>query len=249
MARPNSTLMIGLGRWPGISFKASPLPEDAVSQIANLTDRSPTDSEWFAAMEQQRKALNSELGKFFAGEYDPDEFADALFVHILRGHAIATAAGRMRAGIHGSINMLDRQIAQFVGQEQSFFLSGFAQRLRDKEPRYWDAENEEWRMGMISGDLQMYASRYRGTANAAFEINSPDDAWFDWVNGIAEHCSDCLELAAESPHAKGELSVFPGDGGTKCIVKCKCHLRRRDGVTGFLPDPGVGAWVPDEDAA
>lgn len=239
-------LQENIGDIPGLTIKAVPISDDPLSLIASLTDRGPTDREWLAAVARLRTLLNSELGRFFAGTLSADQFGDAVFRQLIEGHAVSVAAGRMRAGVHGQLSTLDRQVALFHGEQQGPFLEGFVRRLNEKVPRYWDEEAGEWRRGMINRDLQMYASRYRGSANIAFEANSPDDAQFYWRLGPAEHCPDCLELAADSPYAKFELSVFPGDGGTVCLVNCKCWLQRADGVKGFPPDKGVGKWIPDQ---
>ena len=103
------------------------------------------------------------------------------------------------------------------------------------------------RQRAISRRAQMYNSRLRGTASIAFETNSPDGTSFVWKLGPAEHCEDCLDLAVRSPWMKGELPVFPGDGGTDCLVNCKCWLVRNDGLTSFPPDKGVGKAEVGED--
>ncbi|ARU40200.1 hypothetical protein CCB80_03220 [Armatimonadetes bacterium Uphvl-Ar1] len=234
-----------LGDFPGITIKVAPLDVDPYRIIAELTQRGPSDAEWMAFMAAARRSLNSNLGRFFQSKLSPDQFGDVVFTELLRAHAVAVAAGRQRAGILGALNELDKEVALFHGQQQGAYLEGFVRRLNEKSKRYWDEEKGEWKRGVINRDLQMYASRYRGSANIAFESNSPEGSEFYWRLGIAEHCPDCLELAAESPHTQGELPVFPGDGGTKCIVNCKCWLVRGDGVKAFEPDPGVGKYVED----
>jgi hypothetical protein len=50
----------------------------------------------------------------------------------------------------------------------------------------------------------------------------------DWMLSVAEHCDDCLALAAGSPYRPGELGQYPGDGGTQCRGNCQCFLVFRE---------------------
>lgn len=48
-----------------------------------------------------------------------------------------------------------------------------------------------------------------------------------WVLGVAEHCDDCLALAAEGWQPVGTFPI-PGDGSTQCLTNCQCHKEYRD---------------------
>ena len=45
-----------------------------------------------------------------------------------------------------------------------------------------------------------------------------------WTLHPAEHCVNCLELAAGSPYTKETLPTFPKRGDTQCLTNCKCTL-------------------------
>lgn len=215
---------------------------DPVAAFIQNMGEGLSQKEWDAFIQEIRVRLNRELGKVFRGTISPDQFGDAIYQHLLGAHSVSVAAGRQKAGVLGMLSDEDKQVGFFHATQQGQFIDGYVKRIKEKAARYWDEEKGEWKKGVMNRDLQMYASRLRGTASIAFEAYSPDDAQFNWKLGIAEHCEDCINLAADSPHMKGELPVFPGDGGTDCKTNCKCHLVRDDGVACYKPDPGVGRW-------
>lgn len=49
---------------------------------------------------------------------------------------------------------------------------------------------------------------------------------WDWVlDPMAfRHCPDCPVLAAGSPYTSETLPAIPGDGHTRCLDRCRCHL-------------------------
>lgn len=230
-----------------IEYKASLPDPDPIGAILAAGGRVSV-VQYLDAIGIFRSRLNGELKKFLAGEHEtPLQMMFAVFEHLGQGHLTMVCAGRKRAGITHSVQEADREVAIFHMQQQGAFLSGFLRDLEDQIPSLYDEEEGEWRVGAINRRLQMYASRLRGTANIAFEANSPDDAEFNWILGAAEHCEDCVELAGQNPWLKGELSVFPGDGGTVCLVNCKCTLlRSTDSWPGFSPDPGVGSGYSED---
>lgn len=46
----------------------------------------------------------------------------------------------------------------------------------------------------------------------------------NWVLHPAEHCGDCIELAANSPYTANTLPTLPGAGATQCRSNCQCTL-------------------------
>lgn len=53
-----------------------------------------------------------------------------------------------------------------------------------------------------------------------------------WVLGVAEHCPDCMDYAAEGWQPLGHFPA-PGEGATQCLTNCQCHKAYRN------PDTGV----------
>lgn len=48
-----------------------------------------------------------------------------------------------------------------------------------------------------------------------------------WQLNPAEHCEDCIELAAGGPYTAETLPTYPGAGETQCRGNCNCTLERR----------------------
>ena len=75
--------------------------------------------------------------------------------------------------------------------------------------------------------VSMYAQTLDGIEGNAWVEDQGDRVVIDWVLGVAEHCPDCLILAANSPYTKLSLPTTPRAGSTKCLSNCRCSLRRK----------------------
>jgi len=53
-----------------------------------------------------------------------------------------------------------------------------------------------------------------------------DGVLIHWELGhpIGDHCSDCLDIAANSPYTKETLPTVPKSGDTECLFNCLCRL-------------------------
>lgn len=80
-----------------------------------------------------------------------------------------------------------------------------------------------------------------------------------WKLSPAEHCIDCLTLAANSPYAKpgdgtidlDPLPTVPRRGDTQCISNCKCYLeyvKEDDPDTHYEPRARTGASIQPKPA-
>lgn len=94
------------------------------------------------------------------------------------------------------------------------------------------------------GDIQR-AKLYGGAVDAAgwlgmLAVQAPR-AEIDWVLSIAEHCTDCLALAAGGPYQRDELPTVPRNGDTRCLANCRCWLvvRTPRFVSTLAPRVGV----------
>ena len=114
----------------------------------------------------------------------------------------------------GDEEWLSRAAAEELGYARKFGAQAAADELR--MPRGQRAE--------------MYGQTLGGIATHAQVESLPDDARIDWVLGVAEHCEDCLMLAANSPYTKWNLPTTPRAGATVCLSKCKCKLRVKTGA-------------------
>ncbi len=81
------------------------------------------------------------------------------------------------------------------------------------------------------GPLKFRAVMYGGAAWATYwlvvEALAVEATEVRWMLTFAEHCDDCLELAARGWMSKAELHQVPGDGETECLVNCRCYLEFR----------------------
>lgn len=65
----------------------------------------------------------------------------------------------------------------------------------------------------------------RGVQRTAINAGAVEERWV--VNAAAEHCGDCLDLAAQGWQPVGTFPV-PCSGATQCRSNCKCHLEYRN---------------------
>lgn len=76
----------------------------------------------------------------------------------------------------------------------------------------------------ISRRAGMYARTLDGIGWNAKVSALPANARIIWKLGVAEHCEDCILLAANSPYTKWNLPTTPKAGATKCLSNCQCKL-------------------------
>ncbi len=97
---------------------------------------------------------------------------------------------------------------------------------------------QDFALAIVAGlSLAMALSRIMLYANAtqqsfwwAFAHSQGKGAKINWTLGIAEHCPDCVRLAANSPYTPLTLPTVPGAGHTECKSNCKCGLEFADAV-------------------
>lgn len=71
---------------------------------------------------------------------------------------------------------------------------------------------------------RMYGKTLKAMAWHGKVERQPDSVRIHWRLGKAEHCLDCISLAASGPYRKWNLPTTPGAGATKCLSNCKCRL-------------------------
>lgn len=92
-----------------------------------------------------------------------------------------------------------------------------------------DVKNNKLKLSRVKR-VGMYSQTLDGIGWHAQVESQPDNVRIDWVLGRAEHCDDCILLAANSPYTKFNLPTTPKVGGTVCLSNCKCKLRFKKGV-------------------
>jgi len=170
-----------------------------------------------------RNRLN-EAVEAYLREGDERAFGGRVLEALEDGYTKAVYLGRHRAGDIAPPENDDRLFAQYTLREQTPYLEGFISDLSDGD--YPEAK--------LRNRALSYVGRVLGVANEAFVLASDSDELFYWILGGNENnCGECPDRAKRSPYRKNELPGFPGDCSTKCLMNCKCHLVRSDGVSSF----------------
>lgn len=105
------------------------------------------------------------------------------------------------------------------------FSAGFYEDLLNKNPDYFDLENEIFDLDALNRRSSYYVLSLRGYANAVLKDNCPDDCDIYWETRAKESCIDCLRLKADSPYTKETLGPTPGDMTLTCNTGCQCYLK------------------------
>lgn len=160
------------------------------------------------------------------------EWQHRMLTTLAEAHAQAGYHGRQRAGDLAPFDADDARFGNLAAQEELPFLQAFAydvmgERYRDESGKL-DAER-------VTQRAEMYLSRLYGTANEALAL--VDGGLIYWVLGEPEtnHCTDCPELARNSPYFPGQLPTVPRGNQTICLGGCLCSLRTESGLVGFQP--------------
>jgi hypothetical protein len=190
----------------------------------------PSQADLDVMLTGKRGEVKDIVFRHVAGILPAESFEDEVRSVLIRGHAQAGYLGRRRAGDFAPYDADDTEFGRMIAEEQQEFLQGFVEELR--EGRY---EGEDGRplAEPILRRAQLYVERMRGSANEAFRLASLPKEQIEWRLGSADHCSQCLALAAGSPYATDVLRQVPRDDSTICRQNCACLLVRDDGVTAF----------------
>jgi hypothetical protein len=163
-----------------------------------------------------------------AHDADVERFGDR-FYHVLEQlHADATVYGRSRAGDLAPPDIDDRRFAEVVLKGEEFYLAKF---LDDLDLGRYVGEDGDLSERAVAARARMYLTKAKATANEAWALT--DGGPFTWVLGEAEHCGDCLDLAARSPYTIDTIPTYPRAGSTLCMFNCRCLLHGVRGTTSF----------------
>lgn len=194
--------------------------------------RRPSQASYSALERKTDRQLVNLTGRLADGKITLEKWQDRFLGVLEQRHSDAWTLGRQRAGDSAAQSQDDTQEGAAITDGEARFLQRFADDIAEgryaREDGTLDKEKLQKRAGF-------YAKRLLGSCNEAFVTHSDPDATFDWVMGSAEHCDDCPALAAGSPYSADVLWTFPRSGATQCLFHCKCHLKRSDKITGFLP--------------
>ncbi len=118
-----------------------------------------------------------------------------------------------------TITPADRATAAEEIEDEYQYLTGFLQEARRrKEEKISFGPYMRWR-----GRLYSQALRGLEQLGVISELD-PFDTIHWIINVEAEHCPDCIGIAASSPYNKSTLPTVPRHGDTRCLMNCQCHL-------------------------
>jgi hypothetical protein len=201
---------------------------------ATTTVSIPTNADFAEMILARRRDLHGATRRLVQGAINLDDWFDLFEATLLEGHTASWQMGRHLAGdLEDDINDLLRGMA--ARDAESYYLRGFLDALRARDPRYWDDENAAWDEGAIRARQDMYLGKMRGTANQAFVDHTPSelDEWWWIMSANEDHCAECPELQDLSPFTRDTLFTVPGASDTPCMYNCLCYLKRGDGRRGF----------------
>lgn len=203
---------------------------DALSQDCHKDERDLLLVMLLVSMRDTKCVTNGRIEDYLDGTTNIFALSDIITAYLLGAHTTAAYLGRRLAGNLAPLGLQDNQFAQTIMFDQAGYLSGFMMAL--SAGKYKLTED-----GQLPADLlariKLYVLRLRGAANEAWVRSLPPDTMINWVLGSAEHCGDCVELAAGSPYRASDMTQFPGDGTTKCLSNCDCEIETVDGDRGF----------------
>lgn len=178
-----------------------------------------------------KRRMDKAVLQYSTGKMSAREFEAATFALLEERHTRAAVLGRQRAGDPHARYSMDELFGRMVMMGERQYLRAFTDDLI--AGRYTDEEGNP-KVRQIRNRLHAYTGRLVGTSNETF-VGASIGASFDWVLGGAEKsCSDCPDLAANGPYRWDKLPTVPRANSTQCLYRCLCHLRRNDGVTGFM---------------
>ncbi len=113
----------------------------------------------------------------------------------------------------------DEAIIEENIQRQFTFLDRYLDVVRERKEEEKPSEvYNQWRGGLYARSLR--SMQQRGILSGA----DPDDVIQWHLNPMADHCPDCIPIAAGSPYTLETLPTTPAAGDTQCLTNCQCYL-------------------------
>jgi len=217
---------------------------DVVQSQIDAIDRNMPDSvhrrRIRQAVDRVRDKLVADLSGIMALVRGNQQTVDEAIVkareHMIDAFSMAASRGHMAAGAVDwkmTNNQVDA-IALLVEEELVFF-------RRFMTSVAGEAMKPDQRVGLYGGGVD--SAFWRG-----WLMLLPSNAEIWWRLWVAEHCPDCIKLAAGNPYSKPgrgtqPLPTVPRNGETKCLSNCRCFLEAREGSSWFTVAPEVAIEV------
>ncbi len=166
------------------------------------------------SIEGTQNALGGMTDLIDVGTLRPADFAEALRQEVKGEYIRQYLIGK------GGLEQMTQSDWGSIGgmlKDQYRYLRGFEEEMAD----------------LSAAQIRARANMYINSARESFEranaramkaVNKTEELW---VLGEAEHCEDCVALAAMGWVPIGAHGTYPGAGETACLTNCQCHLEYR----------------------
>lgn len=232
-----------------LSDRNAKLPDWASDALArNKFARDQKELPRYAQIESQFKDQAVKLVNLFQeGKLPKKELITRFKANLFEAETAAFAAGKRSAG---------SKVYFVTPGEQKMLVGRHSRNMRYFNRFVRDMETGRGKMA-YSRRAELYASSLwsiynRGQSSVNWDASLPENTRWEWVmDPDSEHCEDCIERWETSRRQGGytwdELIQigFPGEG-TRCMTKCRCHVRpihKR-----VLQEPRIGVAAEQEGA-
>ncbi len=188
--------------------------------------------------------LTTAVQSYISGSVSSFAMSDSMTSTLVDAHSHAAYLGRRLAGVRLPFGAADVQFGQSVALDQSKYLAGLVNDLRQGRYKPGPDEPTEEMPGDLTNRLRLYTKRLRGTSEEAWLNTLAPGTLIYWRlgNPKTEHCEICPELAAGGPYKADRMPTTPGLGDTPCFSACLCYLVADDGASCFHLPP-TEDWI------
>jgi len=180
-------------------------------------------------------SLDRLAGQVASGSLSPANFVVEAQGVLDYAHARAAVLGSYRAQRHNPPSDVAIRVAANASREQQQFIIGFARDLA--AGRYAPKTQGGVGAGQRKARFALYSLRLGGTANSAFKetlIASDPTIEALWKRHANESCTDCIREASYGWRPLSTFRFMPGEGHTRCMVRCRCTVETRNGQESYV---------------
>ena len=190
-----------------------------------------------SAKSSYQSAISRLVNRVRSGSMNSEQAVAAFRATIDDVYKKAYMSGALRSGNQYykelGLTQSDAAIARSGGTVESGFWKSFVKDVADKS----------YPASRIDQRALMYAQAIEAQHWNGYVAGLGPDSQLAWILGDPEtdHCTDCEEIAANSPYTPSTLPTTPRAGDTDCLSRCYCELAE---IT--TPDQLARGFVPPQ---